>query len=124
MPEDSFKAQQLRSRHLVGASLILPLTTWHRARVLTQLPMVRNKTFTLLEFARIVGAAEFPRIPDGSVPRRLRTMVRCAAGLRGIGEYVNDDDVPDPYGQGPEVTEHAFQLMVAAVDTIVRVARR
>ena len=121
--EGSFEARQLRSRHLVGANLVLPLTTWHRGRILTQMPIARKKTVTLLEFARIVGAPEFPRLPDGSVQRRLRAMARYAAEHRGIGDYVNEDDVPDPYGQGPEVTEYAFQLMESAVHTIVRVAR-
>lgn len=120
--EEGFRARQLKNRHILGAALVLPLTTWHRARILEQMPSARDKTFTLLELARIVGAPEFPALPEGSVPKRLRAMVRLAAKRRGIGVYVSDDDVPDPYGKGPELTEVSFQMMEIAVNTIVGVA--
>lgn len=121
--DEGFSARQLRTLHALRADLVVPLTTWHRANVLSRVSSARNKTFTLLELARIVGAPEFPDVPGDTVPKRLRAMVRLAARHRAMGHYVSDDDVPDPYGQGPETSEAAFQLMESAVQTISRVAR-
>lgn len=121
--DEGFSARQLRTLHTLRADLVVPLTTWHRANVLTRVSSARNKTFTLLELARIVDAPEFPDVPGDTVPKRLRAMVKLAARHRAIGQYISDDDVPDPYGQGPETAEASFQLMERAVQTISRIAR-
>ena len=85
--------------------------------------MTLRRSFTLLEFARIVGSVDFPTIPAGDVADRLREMVTVASRHRMLGEVINGDDVPDPYRRGPEAFAASFGLIRGAVDVIVEVAR-
>ena len=123
VPTDGFAARQLTAGHLRSSDLALALTTAHRADMLQLAPATLRRSFTLLEFARIVGSADFPTIPAGDVADRLREMVTVASRHRMLGEVINDDDVPDPYRRGPEAFAASFGLIRDAVDVIVEVAR-
>ena len=122
VPTDGFAARQLTAGHLRSSDLALALTTAHRADMLQLAPATLRRSFTLLEFARIIGSAEFPTIPAGDVADRLREMVTVASRHRMLGEVINGDDVPDPYRRGPEAFEASFELIKTAVDVIVEAA--
>ena len=123
VPTDGFAARQLTAGHLRSSDLALALTTAHRADMLQLAPATLRRSFTLLEFARIVGSADFPTIPAGDAADRLREMVTVASRHRMLGEVINDDDVPDPYRRGPEAFAASFGLIRGAVDVIVEAAR-
>ena len=120
---DDFAARQVEPGHLRASDLVLALTTAHRADMLQLAPVTLRRSFTLLEFARIVGSVDFPTIPAGDVADRLREMVTVASRHRMLGEVINGDDVPDPYRRGPEAFAASFGLIRGAVDVIVEVAR-
>lgn len=119
---DDFAARQVEPGHLRASDLVLALTTAHRADMLQLAPAAVRRSFTLLEFARIVGSVDFPTIPAGDVAHRLREMVTVASRHRMLGEVINGDDVPDPYRRGPEAFEASFELIKTAVDVIVEAA--
>ncbi|MGB3954073.1 MAG: hypothetical protein WBL05_02105 [Brooklawnia sp.] len=122
VPDAGFAARQLRPDQVRSADLVLALTTTHRAAVLREVPAALRRSFTLLEFARIIEAPQFPPIPAGGVPERLRFMVAEASRHRMLGEVVSSDDVPDPYRLDDAVFESTFTLIQRAVDAIVRAA--
>ncbi len=122
VPDTDFAARQLDAAQIRSADLVLALTTAHRAAILREVPAALRRSFTLLEFARILAAPQFPPIPAGEAPDRLRFMVDVASRHRMLGEVINDDDVPDPYRQDEEVFDSTFALIERAVDAIVRAA--
>lgn len=117
-----FAARQLDAGMVRDADLLLALTTQHRSEALRLAPAALRRSFTLLEFARIVGAEEFPELRAAGAAARLREMTTMAGARRQVGSVVNDDNVPDPYRQGEAVFQSAFEMIRHGVDAIVRVA--
>jgi protein-tyrosine phosphatase len=123
IPADRFAARQLASRDVRAADLVLALTRDHRARLVEEAPAALRRSFTLLEFARIVTSPDLPPISAGPVDVRLRALVPLATRHRAAASLADSDDVPDPYGYGRGEYELAYGLIRAAVDKIARVAR-
>jgi protein-tyrosine phosphatase len=119
---DSFAAQQVSAGEVRAADLVLALTREHRARLVQEEPAALRRSFTLLEFARIVASPDLPPVPAGPLGVRLRALVLLAARHRAAS-LADSDDVPDPYGHGSAEYELAFGQIRDAVETIVRVAR-
>ena len=111
-----FAARQLTAAQIRDADLVLALTRAHRARILDEVPAALRRTFTLLEFARIVGSPGLPGGAGGSLPLR----VEAAARHRHLGDVLHDDDVPDPYGREAAAFAESYGLIDAAVAAIVR----
>lgn len=123
MPTDGFAARQVSAVDVRGADLVLALTRAHRAQLVQEAPAALRRSFTLLEFARIVASPDLPSVPGGAVGVRLRALVPLAARHRTPALLAGDDDVPDPYGLGIAQYGEAYALIRGAVDTIVRAAR-
>ena len=121
---DGFAARQVAPADVRAADLVLALTRAHRAQLVQQAPAALRRSFTLLEFARIVGSPNLYHVPAGAVGVRLRDLVPLAARHRSLAGVADADDVPDPYGRGSAEYEQAYVLIREAVDTIVRAARR
>lgn len=123
VPAGGFAARQLAARHLRDADLILALTRAHRAWILEEEPAALRRTFTLLEFARIVASPDLPpsaaSAPDGPLP----LVVTAAGRHRHLGIRLRDDDVPDPYGRDAAAFADAYALIAGAVAAIGRSAR-
>lgn len=119
----AFEARQVAAADVRGADLVLALTRAHRAHLVQQAPAALRRSFTLLEFARLVGSPELPPVPAGAVGVRLRALVPLAARHRTPATHPQDDDVPDPYGLGSAQYERSYALIRDAVATIVRAAR-
>lgn len=120
---DHFAARQVAPADVRGADLVLALTRAHRAQLVQQAPAALRRSFTLLEFARLVASPDLPGVPAGPVGVRLRALVPLAARHRAPAPLADADDVPDPYGRGAAEYEQAYALIRDAVDTIVRAAR-
>ncbi len=123
LPSGDFVARQVTSADVRDADLVLALTRQHRAYLVEAEPAALRRTFTLLEFARIVASPDLPSVPPGPVGLRLRALVPLAARHRAPALADGSDDVPDPYGRGSDQYELAYALIRDAVDTIARVAR-
>ena len=105
---DDFRARELVAEHVAGADLVLAATREHRAAAVVMQPRAAARTFTLREFARLVGAVDPSQLTADDPVERARELVRAAAGKRGLvpPQSPNDDDLADPY-QGPE---HGFAV--------------
>src|SRR4051794_360219 len=69
VPLDDFSARQVTPDQIRGADLVLAMTREHRSAIVTAVPSAVRSTFTLREFAELVGLVrEFDvDIPEGSV---------------------------------------------------------
>jgi protein-tyrosine phosphatase len=104
-----FSARQLTAPMLREAGLVLAATEAIRSRALEEAPAALRRTFTVREFAALVGV-----VPAGGDPADL---VARAAAERSRAP-LDDYDIPDPYGRGTEANAHAAQLMAQAVERI------
>lgn len=110
----NFAARRLLASVVRPADLVLALTAEHRGDVVELVPAAVRRSFTLLEFARLVGAIDSSALPAGTPADRLRAAVPLAARLRH--RSAASDDVDDPLGQ----PEAAYQRAYDEIDDATR----
>jgi len=108
LTNEDFRARQLTERTANDAGLVLTATKELRSRVLEDAPGALRRAFTITEFAALV---------DGVSADSPRELVADAAQRRSLAQ-VEDYDVPDPIGAGPEVHRQAADLIDASVTPI------
>jgi len=106
---EGFLARELSPADLQRADLVLTATRIHRRLVLELDPRALHRSFTILEFADLVG-------PTGPVTSP-RELVAQAAARRSTAT-LTDYDVPDPIGRSPQVHAEVADTIAAAVGTI------
>lgn len=118
-----FAARQVTETMLREAELVLTLTRAHRAQVLEWAPSAVRRSFTLLEFVRVLESLDLTGLASGTAGERLRAIVPVATVGRALAPRPapGSDDVPDPYGRGPAAYEHSLAAIQRATDTIIRV---
>jgi protein-tyrosine phosphatase len=112
-----FRSRELLD-HLVEASdLVLTASREHRATAVTLWPRASRNTFTLLEFARLLGPVR--DVPGDDYEERAHELVRAAAANRGQvrPSRPDDDDLADPIGRN---IEH-YRVTARLVDEALRV---
>lgn len=121
---NGYLSSELRIDRTVAADLVLTLERRHRRVLLTLLPGVAARVFTLAEFARV--ARTLPSeldADDGHDPQdprdRARAVVAEAARLRDAvrPDAPEDDDIPDPIGQPIEIYRAAVERIGTAVES-------
>jgi protein-tyrosine phosphatase len=120
-----FAARQVDESMLAASDLVLTLTRAHRSQVLELVPSAVRRTFTLLEFARVLQTLDLRGLPAGlSAGDRLRAVLPMATAGRALAPraQAGDDDVPDPYGHGAPAYVRSLALIAEATDVIVRTA--
>jgi protein-tyrosine phosphatase len=117
---DPFVARELLADDVEAADLVLGAERAHRAAVVTLVPAMSRRAFTLREFARLVASVDIDALPT-ELPARGDALVKAAAERRGYvrADRPEDDDIPDPYRQGPKAFQRAAEHISAAVDVVV-----
>ena len=84
------RARQFETWMATDADLILTAGREHRDAIISAVPTLYKRTFTMKEFARLV---------NGLAPGDPRSIVAAAAARRGqvVPDNPEDDDVRDPY---------------------------
>lgn len=108
LTNEDFRARQLTERMANDAGLVLTATKELRSRVLEDAPGALRRAFTITEFAALV---------EGVSADSPRELVADAAQRRSLAQ-VEDYDVPDPIGAGPDVHRKAADLVDASVTPI------
>jgi protein-tyrosine phosphatase len=120
---DGFHARLVLAELIEAADLVLPATRAHRSLVVEMWPAAVRRTFTVREFARLLGQIDDTLLPAGSPDERLRAAIPLAAAQRGRTRLPpTEDDIVDPYGRDREAYRAAFGSILPAVATVVRVA--
>ncbi len=104
------------------ADLVLALGRDHRAAVARLSPRANRRTFTLLEFGRLIGTLDARdmnrlRSPDLDVDERLAEAVRLVASRRGhlVADAAADLSVADPFGGRDSAYTDAADRIMSAV---------
>jgi protein-tyrosine phosphatase len=101
------------------ADLVLALTRAQRSLVVDLWPPAVRRTFTLREFARLLGQVDPSALPHGTPSERLRVAMPLVVATRGLRRTsAEDDDVIDPYRLSDEVYAASFAEIAAAVKAI------
>jgi protein-tyrosine phosphatase len=120
---DGFHARLVSAELIEAADLVLPATRAHRSLVVEMWPAAVRRTFTVREFARLLGQIDDTLLPAGRPDERLRAAIPLAAAQRGRTRVPpTEDDIVDPYGRDREAYRAAFGSILPAVATVVRVA--
>lgn len=99
-------ATQVTADILRASSLVLTMTRDQRAEIAQEFPFALKRTFTLVEFVRILD--ELPdevRGPSDAAGRGLFETVADASRFRGMIHVSEQDDVDDPYRRSAETHE-------------------
>ena len=118
---DRFSARRLIEKMVREADLVLALTRAHRGEVAELWPKAVRRSFTLKEFARLLGEIDSPELPNGTPAARLRAAVPMALSRRHYVADMSNDDVIDPYSRSAEVYGKAFDDIERAIATIADV---
>ena len=105
-----FAATQLTGKIATSADLILTMTRTHRNAVLEVAPQRLQRTFTLLEAARLVTEQNARTIAD-------------LANLRPHLDANDNVDIADPIGHSPEVFAAIGNQIAAALPPILELCR-
>ena len=109
------------------------MATGHRGEVLQLDPSMLRKTFTIREFARLLGALEDRDAAGGGGPAAEATDVGSLwralparlASVRHLALAADpkDNDVTDPYRRGADVYEKMEDQLAPAILKVLRYAR-
>lgn len=115
-----FVARQLSETQLREADLVLGMTREHRSAAVELVPAVVRRSFTLREYARLLGRIDRDLLPGGSPAERARAALPLAAAQRRQAGAA-EDDVADPYGRADSAYALAFSDIEQAVRSIAAV---
>jgi protein-tyrosine phosphatase len=120
--DGAFAARRVTEKLLEEADLVLTLTRDQRSLAVDVWPPAVRRTFTLREFARLLGQVDLSVLPDGTPGERLRTALPRVVATRGLGRRTSaeDDDVIDPYRLSDDVYAASFAQITTAVEAIAR----
>ncbi|MBA3741956.1 MAG: hypothetical protein H0X00_03315 [Sporichthya sp.] len=114
-----FLARQLEAPMVDEADVVLTATVEHRTAVLGLCPPALPRTFTLLEFARLITDLDPGPLPLDPI-QRAHALVRHAPTQRGTTRSAKpaDDSISDPMGRRRKAHHTAAQQVTQAVTAI------
>ena len=118
---DGFSARELTADQVTAADLVLTMTVEHRGHVVGLVPAAVRRTFTLVEFARLVRQVDPRGREQPDIAERARALVAEALAHRGLGPRgaPGADDIDDPYGAPLQVYRERLRDIAEAVDQVV-----
>ncbi len=119
---DGFTARRVDAAMLSSADLVLCAEREHRSIVVTMVPKILRRTFTLREFARLTAGITPSEITLSDTTVDVvrgcgNALVARAVGCRGLNrpERPTDDDIDDPIGSSIEVFRSCAEQISAAL---------
>jgi len=111
-----FRARALNERQIDQADIVLTATRAHRQFVVRRLTSAATRTFTVLQFARLLRA--FPA-PPGGVPDLPTLAARAHAARGSAGASTEHDDIRDPWRRSRRVHLKAARQMDEVLEEIL-----
>lgn len=113
-----FRSRRLTPELVRSADLVLCAELQHRSLVVEMCPSASTYTFTLLEFAWLLGQVPASMISDDDTAvDRLSSLIAVARGQRGLQMPDRSLDLADPYGR----RMGAYRRTLAQIDEAVAV---
>lgn len=128
---DGFAARQLTREILRESDVVLTMAASHRGEVLQLDASLLKRTFTIREFARMLGrlqereGAEPVPVSQGGGAPQWRDLPIRAASVRHLALAADaaDNDVVDPYRRGQDVYDQMEDQLAPAILAVLRYAR-
>lgn len=126
-------ARELTEQQLNEANLVFAMSREHRRAIAELSPRAIRYTFTIREFARLIGGVtdldldDAAGLPANDIAGRFATLVDVAGSQRGTvapALSADDDDVVDPYRRSEETYAESARQLVPAVDAVVSLFQR
>ncbi|MGO4301333.1 arsenate reductase/protein-tyrosine-phosphatase family protein [Leifsonia sp. RAF41] len=118
---DGYATRQLTAAMVADADIVLTAERAHRKQVVLLDPRALGRTFTLLQFSRLlpVATASGRHRAEQSAKTRLKTLIeRCVAARGTVGPGGSGDDVADPWGFAPDAYRRSAEQMRPALYTV------
>lgn len=114
----AFSARTVTAALVATADLVLTAERRHLEAVVELRPGSHSRTFTILEFARLVDRLDPRRITGACVVSRAVSLVREAALTRGTTPPAlpGADDIPDPHRR----TDEEYRACAATIERALR----
>ncbi|TFD63148.1 low molecular weight phosphatase family protein [Cryobacterium suzukii] len=125
-------ARKLTAQQINAANLVFAMSREHRRAVAELVPRAVRYTFTIREFARLIGGVTesdlgaAAALPVHDATARFCTLRDLAASQRGVvalAALAEDDDVVDPYSHGDDVYAESARQLVPAVESVLSLFR-
>lgn len=117
------RATELATEAIGAADLVLTAERAHRAAVVGALPRASRKTFTILQFARVLAGLEARDQESVTDPVTLVAAVAAARGVVPPPDAPEEDDVQDPYRREAAVHQEVADTLDRAVGAIAGALR-
>lgn len=105
--------------------VVLTATLAHRAQVLAEAPGLLNRTFTIKEFAQLLGKIDIQEITGETPSAWWRALARKASQRRSlVNTPENNLDIQDPFRKDMSVYNESVQEIIGALDAIVDIERK
>jgi protein-tyrosine phosphatase len=119
-----FSAQQINTKLVDNADLILTATAEHSALLSQRWPHATPRIFLLREFARLASEIDLSKLPGflptlESFQQRATALVQEVTILRADKDPLPDDELDDPYQLNSKVFTRVANEIDEAVTTIV-----
>lgn len=112
-----FRSRRLTPELVRSADLVLCAELQHRSLVVEMCPSASTYTFTLLEFAWLLGQVPASKVSGDTASDRLSSLIAVARGQRGLQIPDRGLDLADPYGR----RMGAYRRTLAQIDEAVAV---
>lgn len=113
----AFVARALAAEQVTDAALVLVAEREHRAVVARLVPRAVRRCFTVREFDRYLTTVDAAALPGEGIAARLTALVEQVNLHRGtlppVGQ--DEDDLADPYLQGPEAMQACAEQLVGCI---------
>jgi protein-tyrosine phosphatase len=117
------RSQLITERLVENADLILTAERSHRGKVVAMVPRASRKTFTILQFDRVLRGIQAEGLADVPDAPALVAAVAAARGSVAPPPDPGDDDVDDPYRRSMETHERVAATIDDAVSDIADALR-
>ncbi|WP_341994837.1 hypothetical protein MRBLWH7_002447 [Microbacterium sp. LWH7-1.2] len=109
-----FRARGLTEAMVTRADVVLTAARGHRQFIVRQLPAAATRTFTVLQFARLLRVLPAREVAD------LPTLARLAHQARGMaGASTEHDDLEDPWKRSRRVYARSARKMDEVLEGVL-----
>ncbi|MFK4806918.1 low molecular weight phosphatase family protein [Microbacterium sp. LWS13-1.2] len=111
-----FRARALTEGMVARADVVLTASREHRGLIVRQMPAAATRTFTVLQFARLLRAGRASRSAGADLP----ALVTLAQQARGpAGASTEHDDIEDPWQHSRRVYARSAAKMDEVLEEIL-----
>lgn len=117
---EEHRPKAIETDSLKEYDIVLTATVAQRGQILSEVPSLLNRAFTIKEFALLLPQIDLDAITEIDASKWWRSVARKASQLRSrVNKPECDLDISDPFRQEMSVYEKSTQEIIYALDLVV-----